>query len=151
MQRTVLKKWQRSWGTALALVALLAWCMPTIAMACAISSMPPDAMLQCNKMASGVSLEAHNAGQMPCCEKVPIPPSSSINTYSAVISTDGHANLLSVEFPVSHAPLWALLIAAPDFNCDAAVKSTFPLENFSSPPSAEAATPLRGRAPPSLI
>jgi hypothetical protein len=107
-------------------------------------------MLQCNEMASGASSETITE-QLPCCQKVPVPPSSSANTYSAVISTDGHVQISTVAYPPSHAPLWALLIASPKFEDVANIKSTFPPENFSPPSDVYAVSQLASRAPPSLI
>jgi hypothetical protein len=151
MRNAVIQNWQRSWGTALSLLALLAWCLPTLMMGCVINAMPSVVSLQCSEIYSGISPGAANMQEMPCCHKIPVPQTQSTNSQSAVISTDGHINLSTISFPPSHAPLWALLIASPNFEEDGDVKSTFPLENFSSPPSAEAASPLLGRAPPSLI
>lgn len=151
MQNALIKNWQRSWGMALALLALLTWGMPVLAMACAMGTMPPSVSMQCDEMNSDGAPDSGDTQQMPCCYDVPVPQSSSTDSHFAVISTDGHINLSTVAFPSSHAPLWALLIASPDFNCDVDVKSTFPLENFSSPTSATTAAPLHGRAPPSLI
>jgi hypothetical protein len=151
MLNGVLKKWQNSRGIAFALLALLAWCMPTFALGCTINAMPPGVSLQCREMALDVSSIASDQQQMPCCSKIPVPQTPSTSSHSGIISTDGHINVLAIAFPNSHAPLWALLIAAPKFEDVANVKSTFPLKNFSSPPSAEAASPLPGRAPPSLI
>ncbi|MEO6907309.1 MAG: hypothetical protein ABI210_05420, partial [Abditibacteriaceae bacterium] len=73
MQNAVLKRWQRSWGTALALLAMLAWCMPTLAMGCAMSVMPSAAMLHCSEASPDVSPDAANMQQMPCCHKFPLP------------------------------------------------------------------------------
>lgn len=150
MLNIALKKWQRSWGTALALLALLAWCMPALAMGCAMNSMPSAASLHCSEMSSGV-LSGVASQQMPCCQKIPVPRPASTTTHPAVFRTDGHVKILIIAFSNPHAPLWALLNASPNFICDASVKPVFPAGNFSPPPSTEAPSSLLGRAPPSLI
>ncbi len=143
MQRNVITTWQRSWGTALALLALLAWCMPTIAMGCAV--MPSVALLHCSEM----NPDAAEMQQMPCCHKIPLPQSQSSHSHYAVLSTDGHLPIPSVAYPPSHAPLWALLIVSTDLDVD--VKVVFPPKNFSPPSVVYAVSQLAGRAPPSLI
>lgn len=142
MQNAVLKKWQRSWGAALALLALLSWCMPTLAMGCV--AMQSASSLHCSEMSPSVDMQ-----QMPCCHKIPLPQSQTSTTYSAVLSTDGHVQIASVATPPSHAPLWALLIVSADYDVD--VKAVFPPEKFFPPPVVYAASQLAGRAPPSLI
>jgi hypothetical protein len=151
-RNAVIKNWQRSWGTGLALLALLAWCMPTLAIGCITSAMQqPTIPLHCSAMNLGALPDSPNMQQMPCCHKIPVPSSLSSHSNFGVISTDGHLNLLTASFPCSHAPLWALLIALPNVNCEGDVKSTFSLENFSPPPAIYPVSQLADRAPPSLI
>jgi hypothetical protein len=147
MQNVVLKNWQRSWGTALALLAMLAWCLPTLAMGCALSSMPPVVLLNCSGNSGTVPDDA-DMQQMPCCQKVPIPQSSSSNTQLVALSKDSHLQILSIAYPHPHAPLWALITPVRD---DVDVTVAFPIDNFSHPPAVHAVSPLHGRAPPSLI
>lgn len=145
----VTKNWQQRWGAALALVALLAWCMPTLAMGCAIGAMTHAEMVNCSEMHSDVLSGTSDVQQMPCCNKIPLPSSSSSETHSAVLSTDGHLQILEVAYPPPYTPLWTLPIKAPGYGVD--IKSAFFPETFSPPPTIYVTSQLYGRAPPFLI
>jgi hypothetical protein len=141
------KKWQHSWSMALALLAVMAWCMPVLAMSCAVSVMPPAASLHCNMNAPDVA----GAQQMPCCQKIPIPPTPSQDNHLAFCCLDGNIDLFLVSFPKPYAPLWALVIASPKFPRSAFGTTTFYLHKFSHPPSLIAYSTVPGRAPPFLV
>lgn len=138
------KNWQRSWGTALALLAVLSWCMPVLAMGCAVSAMPPMASLRCNMDMAG-------APQMPCCQKIPVPATPSADHHSAFCCLDGSADLLILSFPQPHTPLWGLVIAPPGFTPGVLRATRFYRFRFFYPPSANADAPASGRAPPFLV
>ena len=149
MRNTVLKNWQRSWGATLALLAMLAWCMPTLAIGCAMSSTSSAVLLDCNGMNSGNLADAATMQQMPCCHRFPLPRSFSTLTHPVAFSVDGHLQVLSVSYLHLQVSFWVLLSAAVNYDVD--TKVAFPLDHFSHPPAVHVASQLHGRAPPSLI